>query len=555
VPVATSGKRFGGVRRDPQNLRQPYTQGMRGVTTSTEDDAAAPRGGRRPIPVVAAVLSLAAPGAGQWYAGARRRGIWILIGWTVAAAPVVAVGIAVGGSPGVLRDLVGPLLDSPDLAILLVAAQAAVAGLQAWAASDAWLIARRDRRGDPALWRRLIVAGTVVAMAALLVVPHRWVAERTLAVHELLTFDFSVHRSAVVGGDGIPPTSLEATTTTSEPRVEVPMTTTSSSSTTTFAPPEPGSITTTTTMPIPSTTSTIPPFVGVWYTVALLGADSGPGRWGVRTDSIIVASFEQTSGRAALFSVPRNWQRAPLPEGHPAADSECNCYRRDILNALYQFGLVNPDLFPDAANPGAASLLPSLELILGIPIDDYALIDLQGFERAIDVLGGIEIYVPVSVHDDGHVYPNGDVDDLDIWRGWQWMSGRRALAYARARHETSDYHRMDRQRCVLKAVADQLDPITVVNSLPDLVNILTDSLVTGIPVDEWPDIIDRLDLVDTGAVVAVSFTPSAPELTGTGETYTGNVELVRETVRTALERPLDEALSTIGVETLDGVCS
>ena len=49
--------------------------------------------------------------------------------------------------------------------------------------------------------------------------------------------------------------------------------------------------------------------------VLLLGADAGPGRGGMRTDTMIVATIGTESGRAALFSVPRNLAQVPLPGG------------------------------------------------------------------------------------------------------------------------------------------------------------------------------------------------------------------------------------------------
>ena len=315
----------------------------------------------------------------------------------------------------------------------------------------------------------------------------------------------------------------------------------------------PGTTTPPPTTTIATTTTTTAPRQAEWVTVALLGGDSGPGRTGVRTDTIIVVAIDPAVGRAAMFSVPRNWQNAPFPEGHPGADPSCNCYP-DIVNSLYQHALANPDLFPGGSNPGGTAVRTVIGHLLGIEIDYYAIVDLQGFEQAIDVLGGIDITVLAGVNDPGHVHPDGTISDIVIYPGAQHMDGRLALAYARARRETDDYNRMGRQRCVLEAVAEQADPVTVVRVLPDLVDVLTGSLVTDIPTSQWPQFISLFDTLDTAATVSVQFVPNAPELAGTGTTYTGNVELVRETVRAALDLPLDEALGVIGVPSLDDVC-
>jgi hypothetical protein len=66
--------------------------------------------------------------------------------------------------------------------------------------------------------------------------------------------------------------------------------------------------------------------------------------------------------------------------------------------------------------------------------------------------------------------------------------------------------------------------------------------------------VSLLERLDTKATVSVRFVPGAPELSGTGLSYVGDAELVRATVRAALDLPLDEAMSTIGVGSLDEVC-
>ena len=49
-----------------------------------------------------------------------------------------------------------------------------------------------------------------------------------------------------------------------------------------------------------------------WTTILLLGTDEGPGNWGARTDTIILAAIQHGTGRAAAFGVPRNLAQVPL---------------------------------------------------------------------------------------------------------------------------------------------------------------------------------------------------------------------------------------------------
>ena len=64
-----------------------------------------------------------------------------------------------------------------------------------------------------------------------------------------------------------------------------------------------------------------------WTTILLLGTDEGPGNWGARTDTIILAAVQHGTGRAAAFGVPRNLAQVPLgPKGTPF---------KEPINALY----------------------------------------------------------------------------------------------------------------------------------------------------------------------------------------------------------------------------
>ena len=73
--------------------------------------------------------------------------------------------------------------------------------------------------------------------------------------------------------------------------------------------------------------------------IVLLGADAGPGRSGLRTDTMMVATIDLKTHRAALFSVPRNMGGVPLP---PRAARAAGARFPGILNALHRFGTRTP---------------------------------------------------------------------------------------------------------------------------------------------------------------------------------------------------------------------
>ena len=51
------------------------------------------------------------------------------------------------------------------------------------------------------------------------------------------------------------------------------------------------------------------------YNVLLLGGDSGADRWGLRPDSLSVASIDAETGETVLFGLPRNMLNFPFPKG------------------------------------------------------------------------------------------------------------------------------------------------------------------------------------------------------------------------------------------------
>ena len=153
---------------------------------------------------------------------------------------------------------------------------------------------------------------------------------------------------------------------------------------------------------------------------------------------------------------------------------------------------------------------------------------------------------------------------MDESPGVRFRVGLSALAYARVRQQDDDYHRMDRQRCVLEAAVARADPITLLLQFSELLPIVQENLRTDIPVGRFPDLIDLLERVDTAQVVSVRFVPYAPELAGTGDSYTlgpdsrgywlPNLDLIRATVQTAINAPPGEVLDDLGLPSLAAEC-
>jgi polyisoprenyl-teichoic acid--peptidoglycan teichoic acid transferase len=275
-------------------------------------------------------------------------------------------------------------------------------------------------------------------------------------------------------------------------------------------------------------------------TVLLLGGDAGPGRVGLRTDTMIVASVQRSTGAVALFGLPRNLTRVPLPE--PAAGAfACRCFPQP-LNALHGWARAHPDLFPGGRDPGATALMGAAEQLLGLPVDHYALVDLAGFVEVIDALGGVTVEVTERVRDRlSPATPGGPWRSFDIKPGRRHLDGQAALAYARSRSATSDYDRMRRQRCLLAALARQADPATLLRAVPRLVPLVQRSVATDVPIGD----LSALARLAAGArrdrVLTLGLTPPrfAPTRDPAGYPVV-DVPAVRAAVAQALRQPAPE---------------
>jgi len=208
------------------------------------------------------------------------------------------------------------------------------------------------------------------------------------------------------------------------------------------------------------------------YNILLLGGDAGADREGLRPDSISVVSIEASTGKATTISLPRNLENVPFsagsalgelyPAGYGATDgcdvSAC------MLNSIFtEAELKRSFLYPDAVaqgrSPGIQATLEAAQGITGLSIQYFVLIDMQGFSELIDALGGVDIDVQNRVP----VHTDETFSKVLFWfePGMQHMDGYRALWFARSRHGTSDYDRMQRQTQMQEALLAQANPANV----------------------------------------------------------------------------------------------
>lgn len=278
------------------------------------------------------------------------------------------------------------------------------------------------------------------------------------------------------------------------------------------------------------------------FTVLLIGSDEGPGRGGIRTDSMIVASIDPWSLETSMFSVPRNWAQVPMPESWPGPATHDS-----LSNTIYAYGWEHGNqLFPGATDPGAEALKVVLGDLLQLEIDQYWKVSMAGFVDVVDAVGGVRVNVRIPINNE---FSHPEIPDewvhVMLDTGVQHLDGLEALAYSRSRRTTSDYNRMGRQRCVVAALGQQVTPGDLFFSFDELLQAFEDHISTDISLSILPALVDVAGLVQLKDITTVTFVPPT-FVDGTDEQgrWVPHIERIRASVRESLtgERDDDESL-------------
>ncbi|MEQ6902856.1 LCP family protein [Nocardioides sp. YIM 152588] len=264
------------------------------------------------------------------------------------------------------------------------------------------------------------------------------------------------------------------------------------------------------------------------YNVLLLGGDSGAGRWGLRPDSMTVASIDEVTGKTVLIGLPRNMENFPFREGSVMAEQfpdgfDCDgCY----LNGVSTWAGDHPDLFGDSDDPGVDATIMAIEGVTGLSINYWAMVNLDGFRELVNAIGGVTLNIrqPIPVGGLG-----SDVTGY-IQPGVRKLTGYETLWYARAREGSDDYSRMARQKCVLNAFLHQVSPEAALTNFEALAKAATGVFSTNLPSSEVGTFLELALKARSQKVATVSLVP--PRI----NTADPDIDLVRSMVSDAIER-------------------
>lgn len=464
-----------------------------------------------PSPSVAALLSFLFPGAGQIYAGDVRKGI-------VWAIPMVIfiVGLIWLIAGGQMLSLL-----SGRTRIALLVLNAAFFFYHVAAMLDAYGFARSQRvRSFGAASSAPLTLALLVALAIVL----HGVPEAVGAWgHDQFAKLFPAPTNVIPPrSTGVLPT---APATSAPPAGPSPSSPALSPSPSGPASIPPGS-------PPPSGAARICPQVDPNWAMAqdgrlnilLIGSDSRAeegdlGGASLRTDSMILMTIELETCKTALFSFPRNMMAAGAGSAYPEwfyvplAPESAGAFPDgrfpQMLNALWRRAAETPTGFvgsegigPECASMfncirGWRALVGTIQELSGVQIDGLIAVNLKGFVALVDNLpqgcpdqsvraaftnaecyGGVWMDIPARVVDDRYHTSQQQLVQLRIERGCQFFDGEMTLAYARSRHQDSDYQRGRRQQYVLTQIRKQLDPLAMLPNIPALLQAAQANLFT-----------------------------------------------------------------------------
>jgi LCP family protein required for cell wall assembly len=183
--------------------------------------------------------------------------------------------------------------------------------------------------------------------------------------------------------------------------------------------------------------------------VLVLGVDksAGPAGSGTsRSDTMMLVRVTPATGEVKLLSVPRDL----YVEIEPG--------ERDKINAAYAYG-------------GVDQARSVMEGLTGVTVDNYVIVDFQGFQEVINAIGGVKVNV-------GHdVFP----EKWHMGEGVQRLGGRKALFYARYRGTPrADLDRIDHQQKLLAALRRQAFRWNTVTKMPTILKTANENVDTDL---------------------------------------------------------------------------
>lgn len=408
-------------------------------------------------PSLAAFLSFVWPGLGQLYEGKRR------VAAVFAVPAVLVLLLLVYGLQRGAVVFAAQLFADRSVGLAAVAILILLGAWRLVAVVHAFL------GGQPRESRRVVDRGILAVLAVLIVVSHLGAGYYMLAYSDAGAQAFNPNNPDLIDQPSLAPGE------TAQPSQSLP-----------------------------------PPVEGGRVTVLFTGVDSAPGRGETLYDSIMVVSFDPKTNSVQMISVPRDSASFPFYFG--GVDSPT--VKINSIPTYVRHGWITS---PDSPY---LTLVKEVSYLVGIPINYYAVMDLNGFVKMIDTVGGIDVNNPAAINDGTYDWLNGAPYGFYLAAGPQHLDGKHALAYVRSRHGSdgtagnSDYARSDRQQQVLIALLHKMAQPNQILALPNLISTLGSSITTGFPANKVADYVALGQSVPSGNIKQIVLAPPTYSING-----------------------------------------
>ncbi len=211
--------------------------------------------------------------------------------------------------------------------------------------------------------------------------------------------------------------------------------------------------------------NSLTPLDGGRVNVLLLGVDGD----GLRTDTMIVASYDTKTSEMKLLSIPR--------------DTKVYVENREMTRKMTEVHAINSD----GETVGAVGTLEAVTQITGIPLHYYVEFSFETAEDLIDILGPFTFDVP-DVEGNGRGMNYDDPYQnlhIHLKPGEQVMNGKKAVQFMRYRKSNfgggdGDHKRMERQQEIIKALVDQKLNASLILKLPDIFSTIKNDIKTNL---------------------------------------------------------------------------
>jgi len=245
-------------------------------------------------------------------------------------------------------------------------------------------------------------------------------------------------------------------------------------------------------------------------TFLIVGFDFMTGRTHSLTDTMMLVSIDTKTEKAAIVSVPRDTSNFDLYYGGWVGQT---FKLNSLLNAALSPRFHSPD-------PPMLTLEKEIGYLVGVPVDYYAAIDLAGFAKMIDAIGGVDVYNPKAIHDPttATYVPAGPVH----------LDGTAALKYVRSRENGgSDYLRASRQQAVLVAAERKVASPAVLPHLAALLSLAGQTVSTDFPLSTARKYVSAATRASIQMCVLGPPYSYHPDTAVTGGTWTSRLNMAR----------------------------